>query len=153
MNRPQNASSLDPNGESLNFQAPVRGKVLTLDICQGLLVSYPGDSAAHTLELGPVLHNVGQALEDIVAHLNIEDKTTGFQVNVKLTKSFDGKNFVDVGSFWLNPVTTAGYSISSAFSTRSDFGLHMGVRLIIPNLGASVESARVSLKLALRFAT
>jgi len=78
--------------------------------------------------------------------------SSGFAINLKGTKSFDGKMSTEFDPFWQNPVSTPGYSMSAAYSARGDFGLHTGFRIILP-ASASMQSGRVSIKVALRFAT
>jgi len=138
----------------LNVQAPVRGKVLLLVLADGLPVQNVGDNTMHTIEIGAVLHNAGPLIDDIIIHFHIEDMSPSFSVNLKGTKSYDAKNFTEFGPFWPvgSPLAAPGYHISAAYTTRTDFGLHIGFRLILP-ASQTIQSARISVKAALRLAT
>ena len=141
---------------SVTVQQPMRGKHVTIELCKGLFIKTPGVSGgaeAVVIPVGPVIHNAGPALEDMSLHLLIDRPSATFAMDVRAQKGYNGANFEAFAATLLGGATgTSGYTISSAYATRTDFGKHMRFDLLVTDNAVS-DQAMVSAQLVLRFAT
>ncbi len=103
-------------------------------------------------QLGPTFEGVGMHLDQIVAHLLTEERTgAAISYRVGIEKSYDGVVFV-AGGYVIPAQNNLGYTISNAYTTRTDFGRYFRFVVELSDAGA-VESAKFSLCMHLKFWT
>lgn len=105
-----------------------------------------------SFQLGPTFENVGMHLDQIVVHLLLENRSSAnISYRVGIEKSYDGVVFV-AGGFVLPAQNNVGYTITGAYTTRTDFARFFRFVLELTDAGA-VESAKFSLCAQLKFWT
>ena len=111
-----------------------------------------GGGTWQTYQLGPTFDGVGMHLDQIVGHLLLEERTgAGISYRLGIEKSYDGVIFV-AGGYVIPAQNTVGYTISSAYTTRTDFARYFRFVVELSDAGA-VESGKFSLCVHLKFWT
>ena len=103
-------------------------------------------------QLGPTFEGLSEHLDQIVAHVLVEDRS-GANISYRLgiEKSYDGVIFTP-GGYVLPAQNNVGYTITAAYTTRTDFGRYFRFTLDLDDTGA-VESAEFSLAVHLKLWT
>lgn len=101
-------------------------------------------------QIGPVYHNIGPHLEDLVIHAELENKTTNFKYRVAGEYSYDGVNWQSFSSDVLTEQTSNGYVVGAAFNTRTDLGMHVRFKLGLADTG-SQEQGDLSISVAFKY--
>ena len=123
-------------------------------------MSTKGDNAAwtyHEIDL-PEVANWGPHLFSIIAHTNSEYMSTNFTWKLVFWRSNDGKTWVPTTPNDLFQVisigTRDGDILQAAFSTSSEFGLHIKFGIAVKNgSGSAIETGVISAALAFNFLT
>ena len=96
---------------------------------------------------------IGVQVEDIVAHLQVEDASdvAKFKAKVGFTRSLDGlKEYDSPPNEILGESNGNGYFISSAFNTRTKFGRFLRFYLGLADAGDGAQTGRVTLRVDLK---
>ncbi len=100
-------------------------------------------------QLGPTFEGLAEHLEQITAHILVEDRSSAnISYRIKIEKSYDGVIFTS-GGFILPAQSSNGYTISSDYTTRTDFGRYFRFTLDLDDAGA-VETAFFSASIHLK---
>lgn len=128
-------------------------RVLTLELCRErqFTTTGGGGSVWTTHVLVSDLAGVGPAIEDIVVHIYGRGFSTNFTYRIIAQKSYDGVDWSAFASALVASTTASGNTISSAYSTRTDFGLHIRFIVEVTDVGAK-EIGCLSISLAIRLA-
>jgi len=111
-----------------------------------------GGGSWQTYQLGPTFEGVGMHLDQIVAHLLLEERSgAGISYRLGIEKSYDGVVF-GAGGFVIPAQNTVGYTISNAYATRTDFARYFRFVVELSD-GGAVESGKFSLCVQLKFWT
>ncbi len=80
-----------------------------------------GGGTWQTFQIGPTCENMGMHLDQMVAHMLVEQRTgAGISYRLGIEKSYDGVVFV-AGGYLVPAQNNLGYTVSSAYTTRTDF--------------------------------
>jgi len=112
-----------------------------------------GTGTATTQLVGPVFKDIGQYLGDIVIHGKGRHTTNGFTYDVKGQYSYDGETWEDFGSTLMS-VSAANVGntvVSNVYTTRTNFGRHIRLLVIINDSNTGVATAQLSLAVAFHF--
>lgn len=111
-----------------------------------------GGGTWQTYQLGPTFEGMAPHLDQIVAHLLLEERSSAnISYRLGLSRSYDGVVFAAAG-FVIPAQNNVGYTTSAAYTTRTDFGRYFRFVLELTDTGA-VESAKFSLCAHLKFWT
>jgi hypothetical protein len=112
-----------------------------------------GNGTAVAVQVGPVFRDVGPYLQDIVVHCKGYTSTNGFFYAVQAEFSYDGEQWEP---FTANLITVVAADVSkskvsSAYTTRTDFGRHIRFLVETDDNNTGVAAAQLSLAVAFRF--
>ena len=111
-----------------------------------------GGGTWQTYQLGPTFEGVGMHVDQIVGHLLLEERSSAnISYRLGLEVSYDGLVFV-AGGFVIPAQNNVGYTVSSAYTTRTDFARYFRFVLQLTDAGA-VESAKFSVCVQLKLWT
>jgi hypothetical protein len=81
------------------------------------------------VHLSSVLTHLGPQLESLAVHSFGESFGSGFQWRVQGQYSLNGIDYADFASDVVSGVSAEGNAISAAYTTVTDFGLHLRFRI------------------------
>ena len=92
------------------------------------------------------LRNIGPFLAAITVHAQLKNKTANFEFEVQGQWSYDGETWTPFANALAGPITADGQTVSSKYTTASDFGLFIRIRVgVKPTTGTAIESGLISL--------
>lgn len=114
-----------------------------------------GTGTVSFVQIGPVFRDIGPYLQDVVVHGKGYNTTNGFSYTVKAQFSYDGELWEPFAAA-LMAVAAANVEktmVSSAYTSRTDFGRHVRFVLEVNDDNTGVATAQLSLSVAFRFLT
>jgi hypothetical protein len=128
-------------------------KILMIELCDERAFTTLGSGAYANSIVGPQLKGVGPFVEDLVVHANGRNFSTNFKYKIIGQYSYDGETWTTFAGDLLSEQTTTGAKISSAYSTRTDFGLRIRFKIGVNDTGAAKETGTLSVTIAVKIAT
>lgn len=138
--------------EGPDMVGPGNQKVLFVELCDERTWNTIGSASYNNFIVGPILKDVGPLVEDIVVHALGRNFSTNFKYKVIGQYSYDGETWTTFAADLLSEQTTTGAKISSAYSTRTDFGLRIRFKIGVNDTGAK-ETGTLSVMIAVKLAT
>lgn len=124
-------------------------RVITVEICEELTFTSAGTGAYVSKPIDPVLDGLGPEIQDLVVHVLGRAFSANFKYKVTAERSYDGEVWTAFAAELLSEQTTTGYKTSSAYSTRTDFGLLIRFKVETSDAGAK-EIGTLSITVAIR---
>ena len=124
-------------------------RVILVEICTELQFITSGSGSYVARPIGPVLSGLGPWIQDLVVHANGRAFSTNFAYKVTAERSYDGETWSAFSGEVLSEQTTTGYKVSSAYTTRTDFGLMVRFKVETDDAGAK-EVGTLSITVAVR---
>ncbi len=142
-----------PMDKKLSINPPRGGTSFAFEVelerARKLQSAGTGPATWTTYQLGPTFEGLAEHLEEITAHVLVEDRSSAnISYRIGLEKSYDGVVF-SAGGFVLPAQNSNGYTITSAYTTRTDFGRYFRFVLELDDNGA-VETALFSASMHLK---
>jgi len=126
-----------------------RGRVTRVDLCKDQWFTSDGSGNYAYTPISAAMEDVATSLEDLIIHADVKELETGLAFKVMIDRSWDGYTWSQGGAV-LAEMSSDGYYISTAFSTRTDMGRFMRLSLGLDDASVA-KSARFSISVYLKF--